>query len=409
MKRKLTVLISSIVALSLMICSCDGKSDESNSSLSSDIKTDVSSDSLTDYGTEISTGMKKINFPTCISSSESIISMISVEESKCIMLVENSNDMLKKAARRIVLYDFAEEKMLAEQTVECYTGGLYEYEHGVYFSGVTDSPFASERMPFKLPVLISYDRELNIQQKYDFSVLGDKVSIEQAKLSYDGTKIAYLEYKSMYICDSGKPLSEGKCRFELGTGKGLTAISDFGFTQNGEKIVCTGKYNNDGKSTSGYGCFDINGSNDGYGSNNFSEQFILGGNKLLMIDEGAAYGSTSSGKAGLYYFENGTSNYENVTFDKKNESSAATLSNDGKYIISYLDGKSNDGKAMIRISIYSADNRQKLLSYDYEGAGDVLNGEIIHASDKYNAVFVLVHDNGESCLLKMLIDKDSEK
>lgn len=405
MKRKFAVLLSVISILSLLLCGCGDKNTENNSS--SLTVSEVSSEQPADYGTELSPGMKKVNKPVCLSSGDWVASMVQVDDHRSIMLIENDANLLKKAERRIVLYDFAAEKVLAEQTVESYSLTLHEYSNGVYVTGYTDSPYSTEQIPLKLPVLITYDRELNVQQEYDFTVLGDNVSAEQARMSYDGSKIAYFRNKSMYICDSDKAISEGNCLFTLGSGKGMTAVSDFGFTQSGETIACTGKCNNGSKITNGFGHWDIDGSGNGFSCGDYSEQLILGGNKMLLIDPAAPYGSTSSGMANLRNFENGDSTY--ITFEKKNESSAAVLSNGGNYIISYLDGKSNDGKGMIRFSVYSADSLQKICSYDYTGQSDAVNCMMIYANDENNRVFVYLTDGTEQFFLEMTVNGDTTK
>lgn len=346
MKRKFVVLLSIIWVLSLLLCSCGDNNVQSESNSSA---TENSSEQPTEYGTEISSGMKKVNKPVCLLSGDWVASMVQVDDHRSIMLIENDANLLKKAERRIVLYDFAAEKAIAEQTVESYSLSLHEYSNGVYVTGYTDSPYSTEQIPLSFPVLITYDFELNIQQEYDFTALGDRVSVENAKLSYDGSKIAYLKNDSMYIYDSDKPVSNATRLFTLGSGKGMTDISDFDFTQNGKSIACKGKCNNGSKITNGFGHWDIDGSGNGFGCDNYSEQLIMGGNKMLMIDQAAPYGSTSSGMANIRDFEKGNSTY--ITFEKKNESSAAILSNEGKYIVSYLDGKASDGKGMIRISI----------------------------------------------------------
>lgn len=405
MKHKFAAFLSIISILSLLFCSCDGKNTESNSSPLP--VSEVSSEQPADYGTEVSPGMKKVDKPAFLSSDEWIASVVQVDNHRGVMLIESDRDLLKKAKRRIVLYDFAADRASAEQEVECYTLDLHEYENGVYVTGYTDSPYSTEQIPLKLPVLITYDRELNVQREYDFTVLGDNISAEQARMSYDGSKIAYFRNKSMYICDSDKAISEGSCLFTLGSGKGMTAVSDFGFTQNGETIACTGKCNNGGKTTNGYGKWSVEGEGKGFGCGDYSEQLILGGNKMLLIDPAAPYGSTSSGMANLRNFENGDSTY--ITFEKKNESSAAILSNGGKYIISYLDGKSNDGKGMIRFSVYSADSLQKLCSYDYTGQSDTVNCMMIYANDESNKAFTYLTDGTEQFFLEMAVNEDTTK
>ena len=403
MKRKFVVLLSIIWVLSLLLCSCGDNNVQSESNSLS--VTENSSEQPTEYGTEISSGMKKVNKPVCLLSGDWVASMVQVDDHRSIMLIENDANLLKKAERKIVLYDFAAEKAIAEQTVESYSLSLHEYSNGVYVTGYTDSPYSTEQIPLSFPVLITYDFELNIQQEYDFTALGDRVSVENAKLSYDGSKIAYLKNDSMYIYDSDKPVSNATRLFTLGSGKGMTDISDFDFTQNGKSIACKGKCNNGSKITNGFGHWDIDGSGNGFGCDNYSEQLIMGGNKMLMIDQAAPYGSTSSGMANIRDFEKGNSTY--ITFEKKNESSAAILSNEGNYIVSYLDGKAIDGKGMIRISIYSSDTLQKICSYDYTGTSDALSVTTIYANDKYNRVFAFITDGTEQTCIEMIMNKDA--
>ena len=90
MKRKFVVLLSIIGVLSLLLCSCGDNNVQSESNSSA---TENSSEQPTEYGTEISSGMKKVNKPVCLLPGDWVASMVQVDDHLSIMLIENDANL----------------------------------------------------------------------------------------------------------------------------------------------------------------------------------------------------------------------------------------------------------------------------------------------------------------------------
>ena len=111
---------------------------------------------------------------------------------------------------------------------------------------------------------------------------------------------------------------------------------------------------------------------------------------MLVLDEPAAYGSESSGQCVIRDFTTGK--YKTLVFEDKNESSNAVLSNHGRYVLSCVEKKSQDGLRVLRFRFYDTDSLEKVKSFDYTGQSQEVTLSLMVANEENGWAYVILND-----------------
>lgn len=334
----------------------------------------------------------------CISDEETVSDAVIVDKNQAVLLIESEMEMLTVSPKRIVLYDFSKDKVLNETALTCARPDLFEYKQGVYVIGY------GHALSLSNPLLVAFDKQLNETYTADFSQLKSTIKPAKVRLSYDGEKIGILtENSSIYLAEIDS-IKDAELLFFAEENQNVNRIIDIDFTESADLICYTCKIGKENNVVNGIG-WTRHTSSKGNGSSTYadkqSEMLVRGGNKMLVLDEAAALGSSSSGKCAIRDFKSG--GFKTIIFDKKNESSNAVLSNHGNYVLSCIDGVSENGNGILRFTLYNSDTLKKVNSFDYEGESENVSLSFMKVNEENNWAYLVLVDGGKMKHIRLSI------
>ena len=332
-----------------------------------------------------------------IGANEMVSDCLLLDDGRVVYLLQTTAGMIRQGKQRLLLWDPETGTALADAVVECARPALSRWKGGVCLTAFVEeyATDGSNRTTKKTPLLIAYDADLKEAVRPDLS-----------SLATDYTAATFQDVRALCMDDAGKRLAwyaigKGVCLADCENVAGaefilspdgnerINSVTALGFSESGDALYFLCKYVEGSASYNGYGRVRLT---DGdvsaaYPNRKMTESLVLGGDRLLTIDEadsetGQSVVVTGDGKVTL-------------TYQNRIESSLAVLSAHGKYVLSLADGQTPEGKPLMRASLYDAATGDFLRSWDRVGEGDVLIYEALSVNEKAGYALVCLFDGNE--------------
>ena len=332
-----------------------------------------------------------------VGANEMVSDCLLLDDGRVVYLLQTTAGLIRQGKQRLLLWDPETGAALADAVVECARPALSRWKEGVCLTGFVEeyATDGSGRITKKAPLLIAYDADLKEAVRPDLSTLATDYTaatfqdVRALCMDHAGERLAwYAIGKGVCLADRDNVVGADLILSPDGY-EHINSVTALGFSENGNVLYFLCKYVEGSSSLNGYGRVRLS---DGdvtaaYAGRKQTESLILGGDRLLTLDEA----DEESGQSRVVTVDEKAT----LTYQNRIESSCALLSAHGQYVLSLADGQTQEGKPLMRASLYDAATGDFLHSWDREGENQDLHRLCLSVNERAGYALVCLIDGGE--------------